>query len=1050
MRLYLLSFALLSSWAFAQLPVPKSKPIIGARHPALNPEGNQIAFVYRGDIWKAKSTGGQAKPITFHLEYDGYPVFSPDGNWIAFGSKRHGQFDIFIIPSEGGTPRRLTWHSGHEIPFGWSPDGKKLAFGARRNRPAYEILTVDVSTLKTEVVCEDYAILRYPRWSPDGKVMLYSRYGMPWYRPRYRGSAAAQVWTYDLQSNKRSKLLGDARQYLFSQFMPNGKQILLVTASEPTPTLAKIDEKPVKFTDNSHRAPNLWISDLAGNLKQITHFKTDSVRYPSVASKTGDIAFEHDNGIWLLPKKTKSPQQIKLIINSDEKRNAQEHVRATSGVTEAEPSPNGKTILFGLQGDIWSIKAIKVKGVNKELDEVAIQHTSWAGDDSDFSWSKDGKKFYFTSDREGNTRIYEYDLDKQIQKPLWNREENIVRLRVSPDGKHLFFWVTGPEGGLHRLTLADQKVKRILKLPGIHIRGRGGIDYEWSPDEKWIAYTTRTGSSSYNIWIIPSEGGEAKNITQLSALHSQPTWSVDGKYMYFQSNRSGEGLYRVALQPDLFRNTDVDQRFVKPSKKPEVKIEFDGISERIQKISSTNPSSDLNMISDGRLFFLSEGNVYRSTHDGREVKKLNDGGGRVALRILTNGRGATFMKSGKMHLMKLDSGSETHVTFTANVIKNTLAKRTAAFYQFWKTYNHRFYDSNFHGRDWVALRKKYLERLPSVDTNDEFAALLQMMVGELDSSHSELSPASSNISHRSTPHLGFTIDYSHKGLGLKVKHIPNRAPGSFEKTKLKSGEFVVAIDGKKVSGNEALFQFLTQKTTRLTTFAVNSKPTTDGARNVTYKLLSSSEWEKLRYEEKVQELRRRVEQGANGKIGYLRISAMGSKDQEKFEREAYEYIQGKDAMIFDVRFNNGGNISDTLIDWLERKPHGIYKSRDREPEVAPSRAWNKPVVVLLNEHSYSNGEMFPYAMRERGLAKLVGMPTPGYVIWTSTFTLTDGTKARIPGRGVFRMDGSNMENIGEKPDFQLWVTPDQWLKGEDPQLTKAIDLLREKPVNDSR
>jgi len=197
-------------------------------------------------------------------------------------------------------------------------------------------------------------------------------------------------------------------------------------------------------------------------------------------------------------------------------------------------------------------------------------------------------------------------------------------------------------------------------------------------------------------------------------------------------------------------------------------------------------------------------------------------------------------------------------------------------------------------------------------------------------------------------------------------------------------------------------------------------------------------------------LKRRVEQSSDGEIGYLHISAMGSKDQEKFEREAYEYIQGKKAMIFDVRFNNGGNISDTLIDWLERKPHGIYKSRDREPEMAPSRAWNKPVVVLLNEHSYSNGEMFPYAMRERGLAKLVGMPTPGYVIWTSTFTLTDGTKARIPGRGVFRMDGSNMENIGVKPDFQLWVTPDQWLKGEDPQLAKAIDLLREKPVNDSR
>ena len=156
---------------------------------------------------------------------------------------------------------------------------------------------------------------------------------------------------------------------------------------------------------------------------------------------------------------------------------------------------------------------------------------------------------------------------------------------------------------------------------------------------------------------------------------------------------------------------------------------------------------------------------------------------------------------------------------------------------------------------------------------------------------------------------------------------------------------------------------------------------------------------------------------------------MGSADQSRFEREAYEYMLGKDAMIFDVRFNRGGNISDTLIDWLERKPHGIYKSRDREPEIAPSRAWQKPVVVLMNEHSYSNGEMFPYAMRQRKLAQLVGMPTPGYVIWTSTFSLTDGTKARIPGRGVFRMDGTNMENQGEKPDVQIWVTPEEWLEG---------------------
>ena len=80
-------------------------------------------------------------------------------------------------------------------------------------------------------------------------------------------------------------------------------------------------------------------------------------------------------------------------------------------------------------------------------------------------------------------------------------------------------------------------------------------------------------------------------------------------------------------------------------------------------------------------------------------------------------------------------------------------------------------------------------------------------------------------------------------------------------------------------------------------------------------------------------------------------------------------------------------------------------------------------------------------MRQRGLARLVGMPTPGYVIWTSSLGLVDGTIARMPQSGVFRLDGTNMENLGEKPDVQVWLTPDDWLAGRDPQLDKALELL---------
>ena len=152
MRFLLFGLALyLTTPAQAQLTPPTPKPIVGARHPALSPDGQRLAFVYRGDIWLADSKGGRARPLTFHLEYDAYPVFSPDGHWIAFASKRHGQWDIFVIPAEGGQARRLTWHSGNEIPFGWSPNGQHRAFGARRDSPRYCLMSVEVSTYKSKV-----------------------------------------------------------------------------------------------------------------------------------------------------------------------------------------------------------------------------------------------------------------------------------------------------------------------------------------------------------------------------------------------------------------------------------------------------------------------------------------------------------------------------------------------------------------------------------------------------------------------------------------------------------------------------------------------------------------------------------------------------------------------------------------------------------------------------------------------------------------------------------------------------------------------------------
>ena len=1037
-----IAVAALAACSIAQLPAPVPKPVIAPRMPSLSPDGAQVAFVYKGDVWIAPSSGGRATVLTRNIEMDAYPQFSPDGKWVAFASMRTGNWDIFVIPAEGGAPTRLTWCSSSDTAYGWSPDGKRVIFAAGRETGENELLTLDVKTLKVKKLTQDYESINYPSFSPDGKSVVFGRRGFHWSRPRYNGSAAMQIVVMDAATGKRNEVTDDGKQHLWTRFLPDGKTLVTVTYKDVTPSSHKLGEDPGRFTDSADRTPNLWFYGLNGRGRRVTDFVGGSVRCPNVASKSGDVVFEYGTDIYLLKNGEKEPKKIALTASEDESQTQVKRETLTSGVTEAEPSPDGKTFAFGIRGDIFTVAVEKPKGVAAKPAEIARKLTDWVGDDSDFLWSEDGKKLYYRSDREYVSRIFEVEPATQKTRSLWTRSENAGQLHKSPDGKELWHWVAGKEGGLYAVNVETGAARRVIAMPDAAKHWQSGGDFSWSPDRKWLAVCINELSGPWSIFVMPADGGEAVNVTRLSAWHGQPRWTPDGKYLLFQSDRDGSGLYTVPLTKEQARIAETDLKFEKPKDPVKVEIDFDDMTSRIRKLSSQNPQGDLTVSPEGVIYFISDGDVWSCSYDGKEVKRITSGGGHSALRLMKDGKKAFFVRNGDLYSMKLEGNNPTEkVTFTVDIERNIHEERRAAFTQFWSAYNRSFYDPYMHGRDWEAVRKRYEPMLASVDTRYEFTALLQMMVGELESSHSEVGFAPGGNPSSSSPHPGFTYDYTHDGPGIKVEKVLPGAPASFPRTLIKPGEYVLAINGQDVTTDENLYKLINDKGGREFEFLVNDKPTKEGARTVKYFSLGYGEWGGLRYRERINRLAKYVEDKSGGKIGYVHISGMGGGNAVTFDREFYERSIGKDAMIIDVRFNGGGNISDSLIDKLEKRPHGYYQGRDALPEPAPGGAWIKPTIVLMNEHSMSNAEMFPSAMKTRGLAKLVGMPTPGYVIWTWGLDLVDGTGGRMPGSGVYRLDGTPMEDMGEKPDVRVPMSNDDWQAQRDPQLDKALEML---------
>ncbi len=1011
------------------------EPIRFARSPDISPDGKTVAFSYLGDIWLVDAKGGEAHHLTMHEKHDYNPIFSPDGKWIAFSSNRHGQYDVFIVPVKGGRPKRLTFDSADDHPTGWSPDSQSVLFMSGRNQDLpYRVELFSVSINGGQVKQISAFEGRDGVYSPTGDQIAYVRGPGQWYRKGYRGSANDDIWICSADGSKNRQLTNHLGQDSYPMWSADGKQLYYV--SDVISGVANLTKLEVP-------APDI-LEPVVPVPHAVTNHKEDRVRRARMCANGEAIVYECGADIWIHSLKTGKGHKLNIEVNADDKTNPEALKTFTTGATEFAWSPDEKHVAFVVHGEIFMMG--RAGGKAKRLtDHPAFDHG--------ISWDRDGKKILFLSDRDGHEDIYlleandpEHpnfvDAHRFKVTRLTDTPEAEVGATFSPDNSRIAFLRAGklvtmdPDGKKERVLVSDRHV----------------IDYEWSPDGKWICYAGMDGSFASELFIIPAGGATAKdparNITRFATYNGGVTWSNSGNKLAFISQRKGNtfGAYVLALQkpaaPGAFASKEIDWenihlRVKLPAEMNASECAISGDGTKIAFRAKSDDSEDL----------------WLASTDGGSVTRLTTGNLRPSqITWSRNPVGIIYFRDAAGNLRMFGGvpvSTLATVPFTAKMTVRQDEVFLEMFDQSWRALNENFYDDKFHGADWKAVRAKYRPLVAHCALKEDLYALIALMLGELNASHLGIS-GNLGAPEQQTAELGLIFDRSYPGPELKIAEIIKGGPADQRGLNLKPGDFIVRIDGTDLSDKTNVAKLLNDKVGEVIIIYVTPTPENPASkRRLEIRGESRAKLNPLMYERWIKRNADRVTELSKGKLGYIHIPSMDEPGLERFVRALYSDNFDKDGIVLDVRYNGGGFTHDQVLNYLTGKEHTIFTNRDGSSGLVLrsfDRKWHKPLTLLINNRSYSDAEIFPHAFRTWGLGKLVGQPTGGFVIGTRQITLIDGSVFRTPRIGVHTIKGVNMEKEGVVPDVLVEPHPDQLARGIDVQLEKAVEVLTKDVV----
>ncbi len=1056
MKLFFLPALLLIATLSNAQSVQKNEPLYFASYPALSPDAKTLYFCYEGDIWKVPAAGGNALRVTAMTGYETRPRVSPDGKWLAFSSNEQGNDNVYIVPVDGGLIRQLTCHDASDRMASWSADSKFVYFESNRyNGISTYKVSIDGGT-PARLFGDYYNTIANLVESPaDGSFYFNEStesYASPT-RKKYKGDHNPNIKNWNPETRKYTEIT----DY-------NGKDIWPMVDKNGTLYWA---------CDSENDVYNIAVLK-NGKPQILTHF-TEAILYPQVSFNGEKIAYLHNYRIALYDVASGKSATPDITLAANSEKEIEQLYNAENNVSNIAVSPDGLKLAFIARGRLFVSDA---KG--KFAQEMPTDSKERV---VDVVWDKTSKNLYYTRSRKGWFNLYKMAANPYAKEEAVYTPDSFVQQLTSNHNNTKIAFFTGST----KLELLDVAAGAVSTLANVNEWAYSVPTIQFSHDDQWITFT---GMSLFepDIFVCNVNTKQLINLTNSASIESSPVWSADGKYLYFVANpvaasfprgSGGTQLYRMALDrydtpfatdkfKELFKETpEKTKEEAKPAnekdknKKDEAKpvkenttvktpivINPDNIYRRWEQLMYNGSQSNPMIFTQGGKTYL----LYNSTHEGgrklykqeivdfdrKPAEEVKNGG--TLSNFSYNGKDLFAIGNGKIYKVDIAAGSVTDLGVQQSFTKRNTDEFEQMFYEVWAQLSENFYDPKFHGVDWKATQIYYASFLPFIKSRADLRTLITDLLGELNSSH--LGFSSAGKEERAATAIqsfetGILFDQQQP---FVVREILENTPADNKSIDIRKGDRLLAVNGLPVDekeNREKYFSSARAQSEITLRFERDGKPF-----DCTLHTFRSGELRNALYTQWEDQRRAMVNAKGNSRIAYIHMSDMGVGSLNKFLAEMNRDAVHKDALILDLRFNNGGNVHNDVIEFLMQKRYFTWGYRDQQrsahPNVTPA---DKPLVVLINERSLSDAEVTSNGIKSLGVAKLIGTETYRWIIFTSGIGLVDGSFCRIPAWGCYNLKGEDMEAVGVAPDIYIKNTFEDRLLGRDPQLECGIEEI---------